>query len=192
MMMTVGQKLRQLRKQKKLSLMEVARASGLAIGTLSRLERDLGETKMPTYQRLCEVYGITLSELCQDVQLYKANGKGAEVPRPVTLSSPAVQRFTYNEKATAILLAQQVMDNPMLPQLVILQSGGKTAQEQTRLGCSKWLFVLEGAIEVKVGESTTPLRRYDTLMFKAHVPHQLSNRGKTVAKCISVTSPVGL
>lgn len=192
MMMTLGQKLRQLRKQKKLSLMKVATASSLAIGTLSRLERDMGETKMPTYQKLCEVYGITLSELCQDVQLYKADGKGTEVPSPVAPSSPAVQRFTYNEKATAILLAQQVTDNPMLPQLIILQSGGKTHQEQTRPGCSKWLFVLEGAIEVKVGESTTPLRRYDTLMFKAHVPHQLSNRGKTVAKCISVTSPVGL
>ncbi len=192
MTMTLGQKLRQLRKQKKLSLEEVAKASHLAIGTLSRLERDQGQTKLPTYQKLCEVYGITLSELCQDVQLYKENGKTTEVPGPLTPSSPAVQRFAYNAKATAILLAQQVMDNPMLPQLIILQPGGKTHQEQTRLGCSKWLFVLEGKIEVTVGGSTTPLKRYDTLMFKAHVPHQLGNAGKTVAKCISVTSPVGL
>jgi len=192
MTLTLGQKLRDLRKQKKLSLQTVAQASGLAIGTLSRLERDQGQTKMPTYQKLCEVYGITLSELCQDVQLYKENGKSAEVASPVAPTSPSVQRFAYNEKATAILLAQQVMDNPMLPQMVILQPGGKTHQEQTRPGCFKWLFVLEGKIEVKVGSSTTLLKRYDTLMFKAHVPHQLGNAGKTVAKCISVTSPVGL
>ena len=111
---------------------------------------------------------------------------------PLSPTSEDVETFTYDGKATAILLARQVMDKHMLPQLLILEPGGQTHLEQNRVGCEKWLCVLEGVLDVQVGEQRYQLSRYGTLYFKASLSHQLSNPGKTTAKCISVTSPVGL
>jgi len=56
----------------------------------------------------------------------------------------------------------------------------------------KFLMVLEGAVDVQVGERRSRLERYGTLYFKASTPHQLSNPEAVAAKVLSVTSPVGL
>ena len=184
--MELGQKVRMLRKQASLSLERLAQKSGLALGTLSRIENGKAGANIKTHMKLCEALGTSLQELYQGVPLL-----GGETA-PIAPTSEEVETFAYDGKATSILLARQVMQKNMLPQLLVLQPGGKTHKEQNRFGCEKWLFVLEGEIKVQVGEQRYQLKRYGTLYFKASVPHQLSNPGKTIAKCISVTSPVGL
>ncbi len=185
--MDLGQKLRFLRKQAGLTLEELSKKSSLALGTLSRLENNKGGgTNLKTHQKLCEALGISLQELYAEVPLQDADGK------PILPGSADVETFVYDEKASAILLAKQVMQKNMLPQLLVLQPSGKTHTERTKPGCEKWVFVLEGMIDVQVGEQHHRLSRYGTLYFKASLLHQLTNPGKTTAKCISVTSPVGL
>lgn len=184
--MDLGEKVRMLRKQAGWSLERLAQKSDLALGTLSRIENGKAGSNVKTHQKLCEAFGTSLAELYRGVPMV-----GGETA-PISPTSEDAETFTYDGKTSAILMARQVMDKHMLPQLLILQSGGKTHLEQNRVGCEKWLFVLEGALDVQVDEQRYRLSRYGTLYFKASVRHQLSNPGKVVAKCISVTSPVGL
>lgn len=184
--MGLGQKIHRLRKQAGLTLEELSQKSGLGLGTLSRIEHGKAGSNVKTHLKLCEALGITLTELYQGVPML-----GSET-EPLEPSSEQAETFIYDEKASAILLAKQVLQKNMLPQLITLQPGGSTHLERTRPGCEKWLFVLEGAIKVQVGEQRFQLNRYGTLYFKASLPHQLKNSGKAIAKCISVTSPVGL
>lgn len=188
--MTIGQKIHQLRKQANLGLKELAQKSGVGLGTLSRIENDkTGPTgnKLETHRKICEALGITLPALYGDTL------ETPEHPGTVAETAPeAVETFTYDEKAASILLANGVLRKNMLPQLLVLQPGGATHVEQTRAGCEKWLFVLEGVVEVQVGEQAYPLKPHGTLYFQASLPHHLRNPGTTVAKCLSVTSPVGL
>lgn len=180
----MGQKIRALRKQAGFSLKELARKSGLGLGTLSRMENGKAGHTVTTHQKLCEALGISLAELYQDTRPV-----GAETVEPI---GDEAETFTYDEKASAVLLARQVLQKNMLPQLIILQPRGKTHQEQTKLGCEKFLFVLRGRLEVRVGEQTYRLNPNGSLYFKASMPHQLLNTGKEIAKCLSITSPVGL
>ena len=187
--MTIGQKLRSLRKQAKMGLKELAMKSGVGIGTLSRIENDkLGPSgsRIQTHRKMCEALGVTLAELYQDLPSPEDDASSMK------LAAEEAETFTYDEKAQSILLAKQVLQKNMLPQLIVLQPGGKTHLERTRPGCEKWLFVLEGEVEVMVGEQRHALARHGTLYFKASVPHQLTNSGEVTAQCISVTSPVGL
>lgn len=184
--MDLGQKIRALRKQAGFSLAELSQKSGLALGTLSRIENGKAGANVNTHMRLSEALGIPLAELYREVPLLDGEG------RPLAPTSDDVETFVYDERASAILLARQVMQKNMLPQLIVLQPRGKTHREQHRPGSEKWLFVLEGEIEVTVGEQRHRLKRYGTLYFKASIPHQLTNQGGSPAKCISVTSPVGL
>jgi len=188
--MTVGQKLRSLRKQAKMGLKDLAIKSGVGLGTLSRIENDkLGPSgsRIETHRKICEALGVTLAELYRDLEQPTEADTSS-----MKLAAEEAETFTYDEKAQSILLAKQVLQKNMLPQLIVLQPGGKTHLERTRPGCEKWLFVLEGEVEVTVGEQRHALARHGTLYFKASVPHQLINPKEVTAQCISVTSPVGL
>lgn len=185
--MDLGEKIRRLRKQAGLNLQGLSQKSGIGLGTLSRLENGKVMANVRTHAKLCEALGISLAELYREVE---TNGEGLT---PLEPTSEEVETFTYDEKAQSILLARQVLRKHMLPQLLILQPGGQTHQERAGLGTEKWLFVLEGVVEVAIGEESRHLlKRHGTLYFKASSTHQVKNQGKTVAKCISVTSPVRL
>jgi len=182
----LGTRIRALRKQAGWSLAELSQKSGLALGTLSKIEHGKAGSNLSTHQKLAGAFGIALTDLYEDLPVL-----GGQT-QPISPGSRDVETFAYDGKSQAILLAKQVMDKRMLPQMVLLEPGGKTHLEKNHVGTEKWLFVLEGSVEVKVAEERFALKRYGTLYFKASLPHQLSNTGKTTAKCISVTSPVGL
>ena len=184
--MELSHKLRTLRKQARFTLEALAQKTGLGLGTLSRLENGKAGGNVKTHMKLAEAFGISLAELYQDVQP-TTNG-----PIPIAPASEEAETFAFDEKASAILLAKQVLGKNMLPQLLVLQPGGATHAEQNRPGTERWLFVLEGSVDVTVGAQRYLLKRHGTLYFKASAPHQLRNAGTGTAKCISVTSPVGL
>jgi len=184
--MTFGEKIRTLREQRDWSQRELAKRSELASGTLSHLETGKFRGDLSTHQKLARGLGITLGELYRGVEgLDLENGSA-----PISPSSETVETFRYNEKAQAILLATQVLQKPFLPQLLRLQPGGQTHREQTRPGCEKWVFVIQGTIEIQIGEQSHRLEPYGSIFFKASEPHQLTNNGASIAECITVTSPV--
>ena len=184
--MQIGQRIRGLRKGKKLSLEEISKRSGVALATLSRLENGKGTGTFRTHQRIAEALGVPLPELYEGLEESSPEAVliGPEVEEPET--------FTYDEKASAILLTAQLSTKRMMPQLIVLQPGGKTAVEEYPNGTERWLFGLEGNPKVKVGQKEYRLVKGATLYFRADRPHQLQNTERTPAKAISVMSPVVL
>lgn len=65
-MSDVGQKLRQLRRAKKMSIYDVERATGLHFSTISRYERNERQPSLDTLRELAEIYGASLAELVSD------------------------------------------------------------------------------------------------------------------------------
>lgn len=184
--MELGEKIKTLRKRADWTLKELSEKSGVAVGTLSHIETGKFRGQITTHEKLAQAFGVPLPEL------YKAVESPEEEAVPLAPTSEELETFTYDESAQAILLARQVLDKNMLPQLIVLQPGGRTHVETNKPGCEKFLIVLEGTVEVKVGERHNRLERYGTLYFKASVPHQVSNPDAGVAKVLSVTSPVEL
>lgn len=184
--MEFGLKIRSLRKERGLSLEQLAAKSGVALATLSRIENSKGSGTFRTHQRIAEALGIQLTEMYRDLQ---------EPEQEAIFIQPEAEdaeSFIYDEKASAVLLTNQVSSKQMLPQLLVLQPGGKTVLEQYRKGTERWLFGLEGTVNVTVGKKSYRLARGSTLYFKASLPHQFQNVDSVPAKIISVTSPVVL
>ena len=180
----LGSRLRALRKERSLSLEQLAGKSGVALATLSRIENGKGSGTFRTHQRISDALGLSLSDLYRDLKqqdpeatLMDTQGEEAET-------------FTYDEKASAIFLAKQVSGRQMLPQMITLQPGGKTALEQYSAATERWIFSLEGTVAVTVGTKSYRLGPGGTLYFKASLPHRFENQEQTAAKILSVTSPV--
>ena len=184
--MDLGTRIRALRKEHGLSLEELSERSGVALATLSRLENSKGSGTFRTHQKIAEALGLAITEL------YKDFDRPEEEAVLLQSESDEVETFTYDAKASAVLLASQIASKRMLPQLLVLQPGGKTAQEQYRKGTERWIFGLEGEVEVMVGKKGYRVTPGGTLYFKASLPHRFSNTRKSAARCIMVTSPVVL
>lgn len=182
--MDIGRRIRALRKEHGLSLEALAEKSSVSLGTLSRLENGKGGAgTFRTHQRIADALGLAITELYR--------GAEAQEEEAVLVKSQGADAdtFVYDEKASTVLLATQVSKKRMLPQMLILQPGGKTAVEQLRAGTERWLFGLAGQVEVTLGEKTYPIHEGATLYFRASLPHQFKNTGKAVARCILVTDP---
>jgi len=179
----LANRIRLLRKDLGLTLEQVAQKSGVALATLSRLENGKVQGTFRTHQRIAEALNIPLPELYRNLQ---------EPEREAYLLEPGgeeAESFTYDDKASAVLLARQVSGKQMLPQMLLLEPGGKTALEQYPPGTERWLFGLEGRVEAAVGEKTYRIPQGGTLYFKASLPHRLENKEGAPARVLSVTSP---
>ena len=158
----------------------------MALGTLSRIENSKGTGTFRTHQKIAEAFNLTIPDF------YRGLDSAQEEAAVVETTSQEAQIFTYDEKASAVLLTTQVSKKQTLPQLIVLKPGGKTAVEQYHKGTERWIFGLEGAVEVAVGDRNYRMSPGGTLYFKAHIPHFFSNLEELTAKAISVTSPAVL
>ncbi len=184
MEITIGGRIRTLRKERQLSLERLAGKSGVALATLSRIENGKGSGTFKTHQRIAEAFGLSLPELYRDLR-----PQDHDVVLMDTRADE-VETFTYDEKASAVLLARQLSGKQMLPQMIMLQPTGKTTLEQYPVGTERWVFCLEGEVSVVVGSAGYRLAAEGTLYFKASLPHHFENTGQTAARLLSVTSPI--
>lgn len=179
----LGPRIRQLRKQRGLSLEQVAGKSGVALATLSRIENGKGTGTFRTHRRIADAFGLSLAELYRDLQPQESDSL------LLKSSGDDVETFNYDEKASAIFLTRQISGKQMLPQMILLKPGGKTAEEQYPPGTERWVFGLEGSFSARVGDQEHTVALGEALYFKASLSHQFRNDGTAPAKLISVMSP---
>lgn len=184
--MEFSKKLRAIRKDRDMTLQELAQKSGLGIATLSRLENGVQTGTLKTHQKICEALDMELVDLYRDIDVHE------EEVASITPESEEIETFIYDDKASSIILALNALRKNMLPSLITLEPGGNTHLEQNPKGTEKFLFCLEGELEIAIDEKTFHLKSRGVLYFKSSLPHQLKNTGEAKARCLSVSSPAVL
>lgn len=178
----IGLKIRTLRQDKKLTLVEFSRRSGVAPATLSRIENGRMVGKIDSHRKICDALGIHLADLYRDLRSDRQEVK-------VESETEKKDVFVHDEKTSSILLTSQVFSKKMMPILVRLAPQGKTPAEEASDDTEKFLYCVEGNVRVTVGVKSYPLNPGDRLYFNASLSHFIENVGKGEARCISVCSP---
>lgn len=185
--MKLGEKLKTLRRSKDLTLDKLAELSGVAKATLSRIENGVTTGNLTTHLKICEALKVNLGELYKGLEnpeekivaFDEKNIKDAEV-------------FSYDEKVSSIILSKQTGKKKMLPQLLIIEPQKGTPVEENHPGTDKFLYCLEGELELKISEKTFALKKNASIYFDSSLPHSIKNIGTKTAKMITVVSPVAL
>lgn len=183
--MYIGKRVQELRKVRGMSLTELAEKSGVQIATLSRLENMKMTGTLESHMNIALALGVDVT------QLYTAIIKEEDKAQVHTAKSVS-DVFVHSEKSSYEILTSNILGKRMMPILLKIEAGGETNQEQNPAGSEKFVFVLDGKIEVQVGEKTYALSRHNTLYFNASLEHKFVNIGKTTAKVICVGTPVAL
>lgn len=183
--MYIGKKLKELRKSKGLTLVELSKKSGVQVATISRMENMKMTGTIESHMSIAKALDIDVTQLYSEVIK-------SEKTIDVTRKGSSSDVFIHSDKASHEILTTNVLKKKMMPILLTLEAGGQTNPEQNQLGSEKFLYVLEGKIQVTIGTTDYPLSKGNSIFFEGSLKHHISNMHSKTAKVLSVATPVAL
>jgi transcriptional regulator with XRE-family HTH domain len=181
----LGDKVRALRKTRRLTLVDVAKTTGIDQATLSRIENSKMTGTLDSHRRIAEALGVRLTDLYESAMQQLALAHDKKIQQKI-------DTFSHSSGAVAELLAVGVLQKKMLPVLLKLKKGGRTETEEMPPFSERFIFVLKGSVEITLGDENRTLSQGQSLYFNASLPHSFKNRLKSECQVISVVTPVSL
>ncbi|WP_062642800.1 helix-turn-helix domain-containing protein [Streptomyces maremycinicus] len=160
----IAGRLAALRAERGWSLEELAERSGVSRSTLSRAERAETSVTAALLNRLCHVYGRTMSRLLGEVE--------AE-PAPLVRAD---EQLVWEDRASGFVRRSVSPPHPALRGELVegrLAVGADIAYDRPPVtGLEQHIWVLEGALEVTAEDTGHQLRAGDCLRLRVWGPTQ--------------------
>lgn len=174
--MNIGSKIKQFRTLRGLTQEELANRCELTKGYISQLENDLTEPSISTLEDILLALGSNFKEFFSD-----------DSDEKIVFTKE--DYFEKEEKDHVIKwLVVNSQRNNMEPILVELQKDSITNEDIPHDG-EEFGYVIEGAVEVVIGNKKYKCNKGDTFYFVANKTHYIRNIHDGITKLIWVTSP---
>jgi len=166
----VGQRIRDLRRTRAMSLEAVAARTELSIGFLSQIERGLSSPSLRVLATLADVLGVGIAGL------FGTKEDAAAAPDAIVTRER--QRAQLNLWRTGIskqLLSPAGSEGRLNLFLVHMEPGGSTGDELYTHDGEEAGLVIEGEMKLTVDAESWTLKRGDSFRFASRRPHRFSN-----------------
>ncbi len=180
----IGEKVRDLRKRKRLGLVQLGEHSGLSPGLLSKIERGQIVPTLPTLMRIALVFGVGLEHFFVETE-----------ERPAVAVVRKADRLRLPDRAGAETPAYlfESLDFPALGRkmeafLAEFPSGAAASEPHRHRG-AEFIYVMAGTLVLTVRETAVVLEAGDASYFDADVPHSYRQDGEASCTAIVVVSP---
>ena len=179
-MENIGKQIRYHRKQKNLTLKQVAQKAECSDVFISQVERNLASPSIATLKRIANALDVNLITLIQVDE--------AEEEHVVTRKKDRVQfKFPHTEVYSE-LLATNIRNKQMQPLYKIVKPGagseGTYRHEGEEMG-----VVLQGTLELTVDRQVYDLEPGDAFYFRSSRKHGYRNKGTEETRLIWVITP---
>ncbi|UOQ57767.1 helix-turn-helix domain-containing protein [Leucobacter allii] len=155
----IGAKLRSSRLAQGLTLEQLARASGLTKGFISRIERDDTMPSVPTLVQLCQALSLPVGSLFEEPELQLI--PLAEAPAINMGGTGADERLVTPRSEDRV----QVLRSSLAP-------GASGGEQLYTVNCNlESLHLVTGTLEIAFADRRVPLAAGDTLTFPGRTPH---------------------
>lgn len=185
----IGSRLKALRRERTMTLQEVAEAADLSKSFVSQVETGSAQPSIGSLKRIADVLGITLADLFHD--------EAAEDKEPVAPDDHDVvsvvkvdrrKRLEWPNGAQASLLTPNLQGKLEVILTTYEPSRESIIETYTHEG-EELGFVLEGTFEVQVNGRTYRLEEGDSIYYPSHLPHSTKAIGERPVKTIWVITP---
>ena len=178
-MAEIGETLRQLRKEKGLTLEQVAKAADCSASFVSQIELDKVSPSITTLKRIANVLNVHMADFFPSPQ---------DPPKVVTKVSERIALSLPRWRAKMNLLVGRGPGKRMQPFYTEIEPGGGAYGQYTHDG-EEFGIVLEGELEVNLDGSIHRLSAGESFYYSSKLPHSWVNptKGKTVV--VWVVSP---
>lgn len=189
--MKIGEKIRKIRKGKKISLTDLEQRLQTIFGkkalrytTLYRIEKGLRDARIASLSQICIGLEVTLRELKEgteeeNISLVEQIKKRDKLPK-----------YIYSPAAQLEILSKEKV--PFLGARLVLQPQGKTNLEQDPIELNKfhkWVYGLKGKITCNVGQERIVIGKDEVITFESSIPHYFKNETSQKASCLIIQNP---
>ncbi|MET4004899.1 transcriptional regulator with XRE-family HTH domain [Arthrobacter sp. UYCu511] len=173
----IGSRLRAARQDQRLTIEQVADATGLTKGFLSRVERDLTSPSVTSLVTLCQVLSISIGDLFAAPEIHVSR-KG-EGPR-ISLGGEGIVERLLTSRAERRL---QILGATIEP-------FGRGESELYAVDCDlDVLHIISGELTLRMTHESFDLKAGDTLSFPGREPHSWENRTAQPVEALWILVP---
>jgi len=181
----IQKRIREYRKERGLTLRQLAEKVGCTASYLSQLEKGLTVPSLSMVGRLAAALNITVIDLFSegsdgeqgDWHLPKADRKIIDYP---------------DGKVSSQLLVTRISTKKMEPLISIIEPGGRSDDAEKMhhpVGTEEFVLVMKGEIDFNLNGKEIHLREGDTLNFDGTLPHRWVNNGNETTEVLFIFSP---
>jgi transcriptional regulator with XRE-family HTH domain len=177
----LGEQLRELRKSQGLSLVQLAAACGISIGRLSQIERGLSAITVSTLNVLARELGVAAETLLRNAEPHEGDLEGhvarAGTHRFIRMDDKGIVKESVTPAAG---LAMDLFR-------MTIEPGGSTGDTLFATDKGEQMgVVLEGLLELRIGEHVTVLGPGDSFCYASRTPRRWRNPGDSVTRVVWV------
>ena len=182
----VGEKIKALRQEANISLQDLAEKCGYSTAVLSQIENHLVSPSLGVLVHLAKAMEVNIGTFF-----------GKEETEPFTLirkgEEHAVSRFASKEGVrygyTYESLGAGKKDRLMEPFIITLEAATIKNDKCYGHEGEEFLYVLDGRIDVTLGDHTDVLEEGDCIYYDSAIPHRVQCHGGEPAKILAVVHP---
>lgn len=176
---SVGERVRELRQRRRLTLREVAERAELSESFLSQIERGRTSASIASLQRIAAALALDVSDL------FTAD---------VTATPRVLRRETRHEIGFGTGARKALLTPKPFHSLEVVaaefEPGGSTGAEPYVHGDSEEVFVVvSGRVRLQLGHESFALEAGDSVHYRSSIPHRVVNESDEPAEVLFVISP---
>lgn len=159
----IGSRIRAARQNQRLTIEQVADATGLTKGFLSRVERDLTSPSVASLVTVCQVLSLSIGELFAVPEIHLT--LAGDGPRISMGGDGIIERLltSRSERRLQILGA-------------VIEPYGRGESELYAVDCDlDVLHIISGELTLRMSQESYALKAGDTLSFPGREPHSWEN-----------------
>lgn len=172
-----GQKIKQLRTEKSLSLKQLSEQSGVSISMISQIERRNVDPTLTTLYKLCAGLNVSISTLL-----------GADEPATQIIRREDRKSFAFASSHSQYELLTPTNGGEIEMIMIHLEPGQEDQQLVQHSG-EECGLVLEGEMTIHLNGQSHVLKEGDSIRFKSTVPHRFFNHSEE--RAVSVWAMTG-
>lgn len=177
----LGERLRELRKQNKLTLKQIAEQTNLSISFLSQVEHGRSSVTLESLMRISECLDVSPSYFFAVQEELETKKKIAVNKQETINEDTIVSNFTYKD------LSGKFSNQSFLPTLVTLQPRKDGVRPLAHTG-QEFIYVLEGTLSIIFENEEIDLHAGESIHMESTVPHNWLNRTGQAIKFLYVSS----
>jgi transcriptional regulator with XRE-family HTH domain len=176
----ITNKLKDIRKEKNLTLQELADATGVTKGMLSQVENNRTIPSLTVFLNIIKSLRIDINDFFQDFN----NGADSKV-----IFKKAVQYQPFEKENAIGFNYQRILSSAIgeyHADFVLLTLAPNAQREMVQTDAYEFKYILKGTVEYIIGSEVFILEAGDSIFFDATEPHNPKNIGPAEAQLLVV------
>lgn len=174
--MQIGEKTKLLRLSKNMTIKKLATKTGLSVGFISNVERDVNSPTISSLQKICQALDTDIADFFTNIKSssFVMRKENRQVLQSGANSPFKVEMFSLPRKK-------------LQPSFIEVMPGGQYGDDTMCHEDEEICLILEGQVHFWAGDNEYELTEGDCIYVETLVPHRLRNESNNMARTCWVT-----